>query len=116
MPLAAITYNDVASWLEALAAETTFGARADYLSYVGQVYKRAQQREHIPATTVNPFRDQQHGKKSVSSYKFIPDETLVAILALLDPKFRLRVVTLTHKLFNFPRLPFRIHHREFYLS
>ena len=85
VPLAAITYNDAASWLEALAAETTFGARADYLSYVGQVYKRAQQREHIPATTVNPFRDQQHGKKSVSCYKCMPDETLVAILALLDP-------------------------------
>jgi hypothetical protein len=27
VPLAAITYNDAASWLEALAAETTFGAR-----------------------------------------------------------------------------------------
>ncbi len=92
MPLAAITYNTVATWLEGLSSSTTHGTRSDYLSYLGQVYQRAQRREHIPHTSVNPFRSQEHGKKDVSSYQFMSDATLAAVIGLLDAKDHLPAI------------------------
>ena len=90
--LASITYKDVADWLDTLTDITSYGTRSDYLSYLGQVYQRAQRRELIPTTGVNPFRDQQHGKKDVSSYQFMSDATLAAVLDLLDSKDRLPAI------------------------
>ena len=84
-PLGAITYADVAQWLDQIKTTASYGTRSDYLSYLGQIYEHAQRREHVSAG-VNPFRRQQHGKNEVQSYRLMDDDTLRAILELLDTR------------------------------
>lgn len=84
-PLGAITYSDVAQWLDEIKTTASYGTRSDYLSYLGQIYEHAQRRQHI-AAGVNPFRRQEHGKNEVQSYRLMDDDTLRAILELLDTR------------------------------
>lgn len=94
-PLAAVTYSDVAQWLDSIKSTTSYGTRSDYLSYLGQIYDHAQRRQHVPAG-VNPFRRQEHGKNEVQSYRLMDDDFLRATLELLDTRDHLPAVVARH--------------------